>query len=94
MPLAERMQRRPRSRLAVARRQRDAQQRSNFFLDLDDGFGTRQAQCQTGIIPLKTDNFGGKWVGITGLRAAFAGLQCAEALPASRCLRQSVRADE
>jgi hypothetical protein len=55
-------------------------------LDLDDGFGARQAQRETGIIPLKTGNFGGKRVGGTGLRAAFAGNQCAKrsgvALPA------------
>ena len=55
-------------------------------MDLDDGFGMRQAPRETCILPLETDNFGGKWVGITGLRTAFAGLQCAQrshiALPA------------
>jgi hypothetical protein len=49
-----------------------------LFLDLDDGFGTRQAQRETGIVSLKTGNFVGQRVGVTGLRAAFAGTQCAE----------------
>jgi hypothetical protein len=35
------------------------------FLDLDDDFRTRQAQRETGIVPLKTGNFVGQRIRVT-----------------------------
>jgi hypothetical protein len=57
-----------------------------LFLDVD-GLGSRQTQCQPGIIALKGSHFGYKRVGFGNLRAAFARNQCGEgpgvALPSS-----------
>ena len=66
------------SRLVAVRRQRDAQQLRNFFLEVDDGFGAFQAQCQTGIIALSQSQFGCQRVGFSSLRAALGGRQCTE----------------
>ena len=89
-----RVQRPPRSRLVVAGRQRDAQQRRNFFLDIDDGFGARQAQRQTGIIALKPwPTSAASGLGSAAFGPRLPGTSAPKA-PASRCLRHSVRADE
>src|ERR1019366_9088293 len=68
----------PRSRLFAVRRQRDAQQCRNFFLDVDDGLGTDKAPREMGIIPLQARHFGGQRVGFGGFWAAFAGNQRAD----------------
>jgi hypothetical protein len=47
-------------------------------LDVDDGFGSRQALCQTGIIALKGGHFGRKRVRFGSFRAAFARNQSSE----------------
>jgi hypothetical protein len=49
-----------------------------LFLDVDDGFGAREALRQTHIIPLQGGNLCREQVGLGGLWAAFAGNQCAE----------------
>ena len=91
---AARVPRRPRSRLVVVGRQRDAQQRRNFFLDVDDGFGARQAQRETGIVASAT----AATSAASGLGSAVFGPRLAGAsapkAPASRCRRQSVKVDE
>jgi hypothetical protein len=57
-----------------------------LFLDVDDGFGAREALRQTRIVPLQSGDLCRERVVLGGLWAAFAGNQCAEitsvALPA------------
>ena len=60
-----------RSRLVAVRRQRDAQQLRNFFLEFDDSLRTLQAQLETGIIALNQGQFASERVGVGGLRSAF-----------------------
>jgi hypothetical protein len=48
------------------------------FLNVDDGFGARQALRKTSIIPLRQRQLGGKRVGLDGLRTAFARNQRTE----------------
>jgi uncharacterized Ntn-hydrolase superfamily protein len=47
-------------------------------LDVDDGFGAREALRQTRIITLLNSNYRRERVGLGGLQAAFTGNQCAE----------------
>jgi hypothetical protein len=49
-----------------------------LFLNVDNGFGARKAPRETGIVPLRKSQLGGKRVGLGGLRTAFARNQRTE----------------
>ncbi len=76
MLLSARVPQRPRSRRVAAGRQRDAQQRRNFFLNVDDDFGRCQAQREAGVVGPSDSQFGYQRVGLGGPRAALGGNLC------------------